>query len=76
MVIPSALPGLITGTLLIAGRVFSEAAVHIYTAGISALPLTWTNLNPFDFTSPFNIMRPAETLAVHIWKVNSEGVVA
>lgn len=74
VVIPSALPGLITGMLLIAGRVFGEAAVLIYTAGMSAPPLTWTNLNPFDFTSPFNIMRPAETLAVHIWKVNSEGL--
>lgn len=74
VVIPSALPGLITGTLLIAGRVFGEAAVLIYTAGMSAPPLAWTNLNPFDFTSPFNIMRPAETLAVHIWKVNSEGL--
>ena len=74
VVIPSALPGLITGTLLIAGRVFGEAAVLIYTAGMSAPPLSWTSLNPFEFTSPFNVMRPAETLAVHIWKVNSEGL--
>lgn len=74
VVVPSALPGLITGTLLIAGRVFGEAAVLIYTAGMSAPPLSWANLNPLEFTSPFNVMRPAETLAVHIWKVNSEGL--
>jgi phosphate transport system permease protein len=25
--------------------------------------------------NPLNIFRPAETLAVHIWKLNSEGIV-
>ena len=37
--------------------------------------LDFTN---FDLTSPacpWNVFRPAETLAVHIWKINSEGVV-
>ena len=33
-----------------------------------------TNWNIFDETSPLNLMRPAETLAVHIWKINSEGI--
>ena len=25
--------------------------------------------------NPFNLFRPAESLAVHIWKLNSEGIV-
>ena len=62
-----------TGVVLSAGRVFGEAAM-IYTAGQSAPALDFTDWNPFNVSSPLNIMRPAETLAVPIWKVNSEGI--
>ncbi len=74
VVVPAALPRLITGGLLAAGRVFGEAAVLIYTAGMSSPPLNWSNFNPFSFSSPLNLLRPGETLAVHIWKVNSESL--
>ncbi|WP_099974447.1 MULTISPECIES: phosphate ABC transporter permease PstA [Lactobacillaceae] len=76
VIIPSALPGIITGMVLGAGRIFGEAAALIYTAGQSAPPLEFSNFNIFSPTNPLNLMRPAETLAVHIWKVNSEGLVA
>ena len=69
------MPAIITGVILSAGRVFGEAAALIYTAGQSAPVL---DFSCFDLTSPscpLNIWRPAETLAVHIWKINSEGVV-
>jgi len=46
----------------------------IYTAGQSAPILDYTNWNPTASSSFLNPMRPAETLAVHIWKVNTEGV--
>ncbi|RHW47367.1 phosphate ABC transporter permease PtsA [Bombilactobacillus bombi] len=75
VIIPECLPGIITGIILAAGRVFGEAAALIYTAGQSAPPLDFTNWNVFSLTSPLNFMRPAETLAVHIWKVNSEGLI-
>lgn len=74
IIIPEALPGIITGMILGAGRVFGEAAALIYTAGQSAPPLDFTNWNPFYIASPLNPLRPAETLAVHIWKINSEGI--
>ncbi|MHA3065579.1 phosphate ABC transporter permease PstA [Lacticaseibacillus saniviri] len=74
VVIPEALPGIITGTILGAGRVFGEAAALIYTAGQSAPALDFTNWNPMNIASPLNPFRPAETLAVHIWKINSEGI--
>ncbi|WP_027108868.1 phosphate ABC transporter permease PstA [Lacticigenium naphthae] len=74
IILPAAMPGIITGVILSAGRIFGEAAALIYTAGQSAPALDFTNWNPMSITSPLNIMRPAETLAVHIWKINSEGL--
>lgn len=71
---PVALPSLITGTILAAGRIFGEAAALLFTAGMSTPPLDFTDWNPLSPRSPINPMRPAETLAVHIWKVNSEGL--
>ncbi len=73
VVVPEALPGILTGVILGAGRIFGEAAALIYTAGQSAPALDFTNWNPLSISSPLNIFRQAETLAVHIWKVNSEG---
>lgn len=75
IIIPAALPGIITGIILSAGRIFGEAAALIFTAGQSAPALDFTNWNPFSLRSPLNIFRQAETLAVHIWKVNSEAIV-
>ncbi|MBE3569373.1 MAG: phosphate ABC transporter permease PstA [Bacillales bacterium] len=75
IMLPAALPGIITGIILASGRVFGEAAALIYTAGMSSPNLDFTNWNPFSPTSPLNPLRPAETLAVHIWKVNGEAVI-
>ncbi|WP_036944759.1 phosphate ABC transporter permease PstA [Pseudobacteroides cellulosolvens] len=73
VLIPCAIPGLVTGLIITSGRVFGEAAALIFTSGVSGYPLDFTNFNPMDSSSPLNPFRPAETLAVFIWKVNSEG---
>lgn len=75
ILLPTAMPAIITGIILSAGRVFGETAALIYTAGQSAPLLDFTCLDLSSPTCPWNIFRPAETLAVHIWKINSEGVV-
>ena len=75
VVIPEALPGIVTGVVLASGRIFGEAAALIYTAGQSAPALDWSNWNVLSVTSPISIFRQAETLSVHIWKVNSEGTI-
>ena len=75
VLLPAAMPAIVTGIVLSAGRVFGEAAALIFTAGQSAPVLDFMC---FDFSSPscpWNVFRPAETLAVHIWKINGEGVV-
>ncbi|MGO1281060.1 MAG: PstA family ABC transporter permease, partial [Leuconostoc mesenteroides] len=74
VIFPAAVPSIVTGVVLSAGRVFGEAAALIYTAGQSAPALNFADWNPFNISSPLNPMRPAETLAVHIWKINSEGI--
>lgn len=75
ILIPSAFPTILTGAILAAGRVFGEAAALLFTAGLSTPRLDYANWNPFSETSPLNIFRPAETLAVHIWSVNTQGLI-
>lgn len=75
LILPAAIPGLLSGIILVAGRVFGEAAALLFTAGMSSPPLNFADLNPLHPTSPLNPFRPAETLAVYTWKVNSESLV-
>ncbi len=75
VILPAALPGILTGTILAAGRVFGEAAALMFTAGMSSPPLDFGNWDPTSPTSPLHPFRPASTLAVHIWKINSEGII-
>lgn len=75
VVLPCAVPGLITGTIIAAGRVFGEAAALLFTAGMTTPHLDFGQLNILHPTSPWNPFRPGETLAVHIWKVNSEALI-
>lgn len=65
VVLPSALPGILTGLTLVAGRALGETAVLIYTAGVTASR---------HFPNP-DVMVAGETLAVRIWSVTSEGLV-
>lgn len=61
VIVPEALPNLVTGMILAAGRVFGEAAALIYTAGQSSPILDFSNWNPLYINSPLNPFRPAET---------------
>ena len=75
VVVPLAIPGLITGVILTAGRVFGEAAVLLFTSGIGTPPhYDFGNLDITNPASPWSPLRPATTLSVYIWKLNSEGL--
>lgn len=61
VVLPSAVPGILAGTILGIGRIVGETAALIYTAGtVAGIP-----------TSPFSSGR---TLAVHMYALLSEGL--
>ncbi|WP_459910053.1 phosphate ABC transporter permease PstA [Desulfotomaculum defluvii] len=75
VVLPSAFLSILTGIIITSGRVFGEAAALLFTAGMSSPPLNFSQLDITSPASPWNPFRPAETLAVHIWKVNSESLI-
>jgi phosphate transport system permease protein len=75
VVLPLAIPGIVTGIILTAGRVFGEAAALIFTAGLSTpTNYDFANLNLADPRSPWSPFHSATTLSVYIWKLNSEGL--
>lgn len=83
VVLPLAIPGLVTGVILTAGRVFGEAAVLLFTSGIGTpAHYNFADFNGFGLnfdtgwwhSSPWSPLRPATTLSVYIWKLNAEGL--
>ena len=72
VLLPAAMPAIVTGVVISAGRVFGEAAALIFTSGSAAARLNFASTNLAAPTNPWNIFRPAETLAVHIWKLKME----
>jgi len=75
VVVPLAIPGLITGVILTAGRVFGEAAVLLFTSGIGTPPhYNFANFDIFSPASPWSPFRPCTTLSVYIYKLQSEGL--
>lgn len=75
VLMPAAMPGIVTGFILTAGRIFGEAAALIYTSGQTSPKLNFSLFEIGHLDNAWNIFRPAETLSVHLWKVNSEGIV-
>ncbi|WP_238915482.1 phosphate ABC transporter permease PstA [Clostridium sp. YIM B02555] len=73
--VPTAMGEILTGIILASGRIFGEAAAFLYTAGLSSKSLNFDSISLSGNSSAFSLFRPAETLAVHIWKLNSEGIV-
>lgn len=65
VVLPNAMPGIITGITLTAGRALGETAILIFTAG------TTVSRHLFDT----DVFAAGETLAVHMWYLMSTGMV-
>lgn len=71
VLLPAAMPAIVTGVVISAGRVFGEAAALIFTSGSAAARINFAAAITSP-RSPWNVFRPAETLAVHIWKLKME----
>lgn len=63
VVLPSALPGLVTGFILSAGKIVGEAAALLFTMGA---------FNPINVIN-FNPLIASDTLTVHLWYVKTQG---
>lgn len=61
IILPNAVPGILSGIILATGRVVGETAALIYTAGTVA-------------QVPANIMGSGRTLAIHMYVLSSEGL--
>lgn len=61
IVLPSAVPGILSGVILATGRIVGETAALIYTAGTMA-------------ALPHNIFSSARTLSVHMYLLSKEGL--
>lgn len=72
VLLPAALPQILTGVIMAAGRGFGEAAALLYTAGQSTV-INWNNWNITSPTCPLNPFRSGETLSLHIWVMRTEG---
>lgn len=72
VLLPAALPQILTGVIMAAGRGFGEAAALLYTSGQSTV-INWNNWNLSSPTCPLNPFRAGETLSLHIWVMRTEG---
>lgn len=61
LVLPSAMPGILSGIILATGRVVGETAALIYTSGTVA-------------QVPANLFGSGRTLAIHMYVLSSEGL--
>lgn len=61
VVLPTAVPGILSGVILATGRIVGETAALLYTAGTVA-------------KMPASLMQSGRTLAVHMYVLSSEGL--
>ena len=71
VLLPAAMPAIVTGIVISAGRVFGEAAALIFTSGSAASRINFAS-KLTSARNPWNIFRPAQTLAVEIWQLKME----
>jgi len=73
ILLPAAIPQIMTGVILAAGRTLGEAAALMFTAGMST-DISWKSTDITSPTNPWNPIRSGETLALYIWGARTEAL--
>ena len=63
VVLPSALPGIVTGIILSAGKIIGETAAIVFTMGV---------INPFNGVFTLNPLISSDTMTVLIWRLKTQ----
>lgn len=72
IVVPEATPGIATGVILSSDGSLGSSCLDLYRWSKRA-SIRFHQLEPFERIQSNQYFRQAETLAVHIWKINTEG---
>lgn len=72
IILPSAMPGILSGLILAIGRIVGESAALIFTAGSGKDNLTFMTQKGFDLFAP--LFQSTRTLSVHMYNLMNEGL--
>ncbi|MDD7652519.1 MAG: phosphate ABC transporter permease PstA [Candidatus Faecousia sp.] len=72
IILPSAMPGILSGIILAIGRIVGESAALIFTSGSGKENLTFVGKNGFSLFAP--LFQSTRTLSVHMYNLMSEGL--
>lgn len=72
IVLPAAMPGVLSGVVLSVGRIVGESAALIYTAGTGTGNLAFAAEDGFSLTAP--LFQSVRTLSVHMYCLMIEGL--
>lgn len=74
VILPPAMPGILSGVILAIGRIVGESAALIFTAGSGTANLRFGQTGRFwkDLTAP--LFQSTRTLSVHMYNLMSEGL--
>lgn len=72
IILPSAMPGILSGIILAIGRIVGESAALIFTSGSGKENLTFVGKNGFSLFAP--LFQSTRTLSVHMYNLMNEGL--
>lgn len=72
IILPSAMPGILSGLILSVGRIVGESAALIFTAGSGKDNLTFLTREGFNLFAP--LFQSTRTLSVHMYNLMNEGL--
>lgn len=72
IIVPSAMPGILSGIILAVGRIVGESAALIFTSGSGKENLSFMTQKGFSLFAP--LFQSTRTLSVHMYNLMNEGL--